>query len=116
MRHASREQPLYIFVDGVDRLLLSDGTIDIDWLPAELPTHVKLVVTIAELSTAKSGAFARMLTALPQGNSLELVRPVGDDAGLVIRNWLATEGRTLRPEHLEAAVRASCASNGSLLC
>ena len=116
MRHASREQPLYIFVDGVDRLLLGDGTIDIDWLPAELPTHVKLVVTIAELSAAKSGAFARMLAALPQGNSLELVRPVGDDAGLVIRNWLATEGRTLRPEHLEAALRASCASNGSLLC
>jgi WD40 repeat protein len=119
MRHASREQPLYIFVDGVDRLLLSDGTIDIDWLPVELPTHVKLVITIAETSTAaKSGAFARMIQVLPQGNSVELARPVGSDAAAsVMQNWLAAaEGRLLKQEHLDEAVRASSVSNGSLLC
>ena len=41
------EQPLFIFLDGVDQLSPEDGALGMSWLPLELPAYVKIVVSVS---------------------------------------------------------------------
>ena len=41
------EQPLFIFLDGVDQLSPEDGALGMSWLPLELPAYVKIVISVS---------------------------------------------------------------------
>ena len=42
---ATKEKPVYIFLDGVDQLSPDDGATGMSWLPLSLPANVKIVIS-----------------------------------------------------------------------
>ena len=90
-RLATAEQPLVLFVDALDQLAASDPARAATWLPAELPAHVKVIV-----STTDDGE------RLPQGLPLPLERMTIAEGGQALDELLRgadpkEQRRTLQP-------------------
>ena len=42
---ATKDSPLFLFLDGVDQLSPDDGALGMSWLPLSLPPNVKVVLS-----------------------------------------------------------------------
>ena len=65
LTRATKENPLYLFLDGVDQLSPEDGASGMSWLPLSLPPNVKLILSTA--SEVKYRCFP-VLQSLLSGN------------------------------------------------
>ena len=43
----SSEKQLFIFIDGVDQLSLTNGGLGLSWVPLELPQSVKMILSVS---------------------------------------------------------------------
>lgn len=67
LTRARRDNPFYLFLDGIDQLSPDDGASGMSWLPLSLPPNVKIIISTS------SGAECRcfpvlqsLLSAYPQ--------------------------------------------------
>lgn len=44
---STKERPLCLFLDGVDKLSSDDGALGLSWLPLDLPENVHMVVSVS---------------------------------------------------------------------
>lgn len=58
---ATEEQPLFLFLDALDQLSEGDNARNLIWLPAELPPHVRLVVSTSTHPGETGAVLARRL-------------------------------------------------------
>ena len=92
IRHAHRERPLTLLLDGLDQISGGDPARDFAWIEGRLPPYVKLVVSCTE----------EMAANLP-GASRVAVEPMSaEDGGALLRAWLTAAGRTLTREQEES--------------
>lgn len=92
---ASAERPLMIFIDALDQLSSAGGARGLAWLPAELPEHVRVVVSVLERESASAGPLDVLRAKLPERRLVELAPLSRDDGGALLDAWLADAGRTL---------------------
>jgi hypothetical protein len=45
MKKATKDQPMVILLDSLDQLDPDDGAQHMEWLPMDLPDHVKMIVS-----------------------------------------------------------------------
>ena len=85
------ERPCVLFLDAVDSLVSPDGQ-PLAWVPIPLPEHVSLI-----LSTTNDHALL-----LPELTERLVLPPMAPEEGAeLIKAWLGSAGRTLRPQQLE---------------
>lgn len=88
---AKPDRPLVLFVDALDQLSDADHARSLTWLPAELPAHVRLIVSSlpGECATA-------LRRKLPESSVLPLEAMREDEGDELLRAWLKEAGRTLQ--------------------
>ena len=93
-----------VIVDGVDLLSTVRQGPWLDWLPAQLPSRVRVVVSAAP------GPALDYLLSLPEREVIE-ISPLGKDQGAdILDRWLAERGRTLQPSQREHVLDRFAAS------
>lgn len=93
---ATVEKPLVVFLDALDQLSEADNAGSLNWLPEELPEHVRLVASTTDgpfLTVVKSRLAADSLIKLES-------MPI-DEAEDLLDLWLEDAERTLQPEQRE---------------
>lgn len=69
LKFASESQPLTLFLDSLDQLTDEDNARNLEWLPFELPSNVKIVVsTLPE----EGGCLNKLQLSLPEGAFVEV--------------------------------------------
>jgi WD40 repeat protein len=96
LRMATALKPLLIFIDGLENLRLPDGNIDIDWIPANLPTHVRLVATLGAEGTDR--ILSALQEALPEKAIVDIGTIDSGDATNMVQKWLKDDRRSLKAE------------------
>jgi len=99
--------PVVLFLDALDQLSPADSAHTLYWLPRELATNVKLVLSVletdsgAEVNPASRVDCFDVAGRIWPGRLTEL-RPLDAAAGAELLNaWLAEAGRTLQPRQRE---------------
>lgn len=125
LSQASRERPIYLFLDGLDELAAASGGLQLHWLPWKLPPHVGLIAS-ATLQVpgerlangASQSPTASAATTLQRHTSPDhqiLLQPlVPAEAEQLLNRWLAEAGRALQPGQKTHLLR-DFAHNGSPL-
>lgn len=71
LRLAEQGEPLFLFLDSLDQLTDEDNGRNLEWLPCELPSNVKVVVsTLPE----EGGCLKKLQLSLPDGAFVEVRR------------------------------------------
>jgi len=88
---ATPYRPLILFLDALDQLSDTDRAPSLAWLPADLPDHVRLIV-----STLPGECLMALKKRLPSTNLVEL-RPMSAEEGKTLLDlWLEGVGRALQ--------------------
>lgn len=84
---ATDERPMVIFLDALDQLARDCASLPLDWIPKELPQHVKVVVSaLPELSDKLSHTLTYELGSMGISDGKEL-----------LYKWLTSANRVLQP-------------------
>jgi hypothetical protein len=97
---ASAEKPLFLFLDALDQLSDGYNGRNLLWLPAELPDHVRLVV-----STAPSDCWDILTRKVPEAGRLDLLPMSAAEGSQVLKIWLQNAGRTLQQTQRDEVLR-----------
>ncbi|MGD1994044.1 MAG: DUF4062 domain-containing protein, partial [Anaerolineae bacterium] len=84
-------QQLLLFLDGLDQLSQADNARGLTWLPVQLPTNVRVVV-----STTPGQCKERLDAVLPPEGAVELEPFPAAEAEELLDLWLDDVGRTLQ--------------------
>jgi hypothetical protein len=93
LRCATATEPLMIFIDALDQLLPGDPARRFAWLPAVLPPHVKVVVSITDDAGLN-----------PHGATYRLETMSEEDGAAALDAWLENAKRTLQPWQRETVL------------
>ncbi|MCJ7715049.1 MAG: AAA family ATPase, partial [Anaerolineales bacterium] len=100
LEFASRESPLIVVLDGLDRLEESSFSQIIRWLPGELPSNVHMLLSIT------SDEKLHLLQArLPGGRFFEMEPLTGKVGEQILDDWLIQESRNLQPEQKQQILK-----------
>ena len=91
LERAAGEGPLIVFLDALDQFGLADPARGLAWLPAQLPDHVRLVV-----STLPGDCESALRGKHPQPRLLSLDKLTRQEGETVLGLWLGNAGRTLQ--------------------
>lgn len=108
LSYASQDKPIIIFIDAFDQLIDMDHISSLNWLPVELPEHVKMIISIGNNSVSK------VEKRIPKLNIIELTPMSTTEGKEMITNWLNSVSRTLQPNQFDAVMKAF-ENNGSPL-
>jgi NACHT domain- and WD repeat-containing protein len=89
LAQATARQPVIVFIDSLDQLASAGPAPSLDWIPLQLPPHVRLVA-----STRPGG------TLSPLRDRADLLEVAGlpfSDGAELLGRWLTHAGRTLQP-------------------
>ena len=90
---ATLEKPLVIILDSLDQLSSSNHAHRLNWLPWQLPPHVRLIVSVLKNEQRIFGKLQEMTQS--QANFME-VKPLGTNQSYsIIKQWLAKEKKTM---------------------
>ncbi len=106
LKLATGDKPLVLFLDALDQLSDTDRARNLTWLPAELPEHVRLVV-----STLPDECRAALDKKLPRESLVELEAMPEEEASELLESWLRESGRTLQPAQREEVLRKFLSSS-----
>jgi WD40 repeat protein len=120
--HANSRRPLILYLDALDQLDKADSAWMLEWLPKELPAHVRVVTSVRTDTNVEQSArrrYAKELIEVPAMNPAE--------GRAMLRAWLKDKraawfnagivpstGRLLTPQQ-EQAVLAAFNHTGSAL-
>jgi hypothetical protein len=96
MALATKENPLVLFLDALDQLSDADHARNLNWLPAELPEHVRLIV-----STLPGECLTALERRLPATNIVKLEPMTKAEGERLLRVWLGEAGRTLQSQQMD---------------
>jgi len=102
LKLGTAQKPLIVFLDALDQLSDADHARNLIWLPAELPEHVRLVVSTAtgEPGTPPYECKSALERKLP--SALVKLEPMPKaEAGVLLEAWLTEAGRDLQPAQRE---------------
>ena len=88
----SAAKPLFIFIDALDQLTGAENAEAMDWLPEELPAHMRLIV-----STTPGMCISVLESDLPAENLVQIPFTPVEQGKRVLDLWLEDAGRTLQP-------------------
>lgn len=88
---ATREKPLFLFLDALDQLSEADNPLSLDWFPPQLPPQVHLVV-----STLPGPWLEGLKKKIPQGSFTGLGRMTSFQGEELLSLWLRERKRTLQ--------------------
>lgn len=113
LEQVTAEQPLVIVLDALDQLGESDGARALWWLPTNLPTNARLVVSVLE-SEGSSGECYRAVTGrVPEGNRVSVGPLAASDGQRILAQWLGHAGRRLQAEQqTDVITKFSAPGNG----
>lgn len=102
---ASEDKPLIVFLDALDQLATNVNTVSLNWLPTQLPSNVRFIVSaLPELQED--------LEKITDVNELPLM-PIGDGT-VLLDKWLNTLKRTIQPQQRNR-INECFSKNGSPL-
>jgi NACHT domain- and WD repeat-containing protein len=87
---ATAQKPLIVFLDALDQLSNADHARNLIWLPAELPEHVRLVVSTLP-GECKTALERKLSSAL-----VKLEPMPREEAEELLETWLTEAGRALQ--------------------
>jgi WD40 repeat protein len=91
---ATSENKLIIFIDALDQLSSDAASLSLDWLPQELPEHVRMVIS----------ALPAVKEKLMYTQAYEVIPMSEDDGTDLLERWLKAINRTLQKEQREEVV------------
>jgi len=91
LKLATAEQPLILFLDGIDKLVSLKESNNLVWLPKQLPQHVRIIVS----TTTLSPSFSKMLIGVLNSHLLEIPSMDTKEAAPILNSWLAKADRKL---------------------
>jgi Domain of unknown function (DUF4062)/NACHT domain len=105
LKLATARKPLIVFLDALDQLSDADHARNLIWLPAELPEHVRLVV-----STLPGECKTALERKLPEASLVKLEPMPIEEGSELLDVWLGEAGRTLQQPQREEVLRKFAAS------
>jgi len=88
---ATADKPLILFLDSLDQLSAAHNARSLNWLPAELPENVRLIVT-----TRPGEYLVALRNKLLRDNIFELEPLSLEEGSLLLDHWLNDAGRQLQ--------------------
>jgi type II secretory pathway predicted ATPase ExeA len=99
------DRQVILFLDALDQLNPSDDAHSLHWLPRrELPPQVKLVLSVADVSSG--GQCFEVLQRRLADRLIPLAPFPATDGKALLDSWLRQAGRTLQPGQQEAVLHA----------
>lgn len=110
---ARADRPLVLLLDALDQLSDTDNAHSLLWLPADLPAHVRLIVSslAQDARNLPTDCFSALEGKLPTSSLFELEPFSREEGGRLLDLWLRESRRTLQREQ-RAAVLNQFARNG----
>jgi len=109
---ATSYKPLFIFIDSLDQLSLTNSAHSLSWMPVTLPQYCKLVVTTLDDCFTIVETLHKMLESK---KNFEVVEPLGEQLGhQVIHEMLSNISRTINPSQLDLIKSAMQNCNSAL--
>jgi hypothetical protein len=93
---AKEGSPLLLFIDALDQLGDAHNARSLAWLPADLPPHVRVIV-----SSLPGECLAALEKKLPSGSLVRLEPMIAGEGEELLDLWLKDAGRTLRNDQRE---------------
>ena len=91
------EKPLLLLIDSLDQIDSADGGRQLDWLPRELPGHLKIIVST--LPDVKYGCLQRLKSMVRKSSCyIGIGNMCRQDMEGVLDKWLHNSKRTLTDE------------------
>ncbi|CAL1528321.1 unnamed protein product [Lymnaea stagnalis] len=103
---ASKERPLILILDAVDRLSAENDGRKLQWLPPVLPPHVKLIISTISDDKYECLPAARKLLGGNDDCFLEVGQLPEDDAFALLSHWLDCAHRTLTDHQFDVFLEA----------
>jgi hypothetical protein len=97
---ATAEKPLVLFLDALDQLSDVEQGRGLVWLPADLPEHVRLIV-----SSLPGECRSALENKLPSTNLVELEPMPPDEGRKLLDLWLEDAARTLQDHQRDEVLR-----------
>jgi|GEM_PF-2042387 len=106
---AASAENVVLFIDALDEISPAHGACTLQWIPMNLPRHVRIVV-----STQPDECLDRLRQVLPPGQFLQLEPLRQEDGHDLLRVWLDSARRSLRQQQ-EEEILARFAKHGNPL-
>lgn len=90
LSHASAEQPLVLFLDALDQLDKTDSAWMLEWLPRELPPHVRVIASLRSETLVEQSALRRY-----PNNIIKLPPMKPAEGQAMLKAWLADKRSAL---------------------
>ncbi len=98
---ATAARPIILFLDGLDHLSVVDPARKLIWLPAELPDHVRVVV-----SSLPGECLSSLQAKLPTSALVEVGPMASSEGAEILDRGLTEAGRTLTPSQRDRILTA----------
>ena len=90
---ATADRPLIVLIDALDQLKGASDAENYNWLPAELPEHVNLIISSLP---GRKNEYRSLLENRITDDDIVPVGPMSmDDCECILKGWLASVGRDL---------------------
>lgn len=98
LTYATKNQPLFFFLDSVDQLTGTQDSSKISWLPTRLPPHCKIIVSCAneEENPEVSQEYHLLRRMIDSSENFIEISALGEELAMnVIKMWMETACRDL---------------------
>jgi len=98
---ATAEKPLIIFLDALDQLSKTHNAKTLNWLPADIPEQVNLILSAVSVlpDGSQESCYQALRQKLPQESLLEITPMPADEGEELLNIWLEKDAhRTLQPQ------------------
>jgi WD40 repeat protein/AAA+ ATPase superfamily predicted ATPase len=114
LESATAEKPLVIFLDALDQLSDMDNARNLIWLPAKLPAHVRLVVSILAGNDSKSDSeiLSSVKRKLVKSILLQLKPMSIKEGSELLDRWLKEDARRILQIHQQKEILDKFSHNG----
>jgi len=101
------ERPVALFLDAVDQLAATDGAHTLHWVPKDLPTGAKVILTALEADGPAGDSARAAKIVAGEERYIKLTGLADADPGELLTAWLAAAvpPRRLRPDQTSAVTQ-----------
>lgn len=101
-----QNQRLALFLDALDQLDDQDDPHTLYWLPRELPSNVRVVLSVLDRPCERAGRAAESAWQIFPDHAFHQITPLSrEDAGPLLQSWLSDAKRALQPAQQETVLR-----------
>jgi hypothetical protein len=110
LSRAAAHRPVILYLDALEQLSPRDNAHGLHWLPRELPSNIKIIVSTLQAEGSSGECLRNARQTFPKEHFLEVGPLSVDEQESMVGGWLEAGGRTLQKEQRSLVLTKAAAS------